>query len=275
MHWAFKARFGHDYWIMAWRWRGNKPSPESVLTKLPQIVLLDHKFGIRNAPWSFKTLFYCSHKTMRIFLWQRCLRWSYLSIRTLLYCSSATSLALWWWCFINWNSNATILSKLLPSQNQQLCFWFQHHMQKDQVVFFADKTHYNDVRMSAMVSYITSLTIVYSTVYTGADHRKHQSSALLVFVREIHRLPVNSPHKGPVTCKMFPFDDVNMGTGFIHAVSFIYAGKFEPNEENGTATVFQTPKHTHTNICDFFLIFLHSHDRFPLNASNEHEALRK
>ena len=38
--------------------------------------------------------------------------------------------------------------------------------------------------------------------------RKHQSSASLVFVRGIHRWPVNSPHKGPVTRKMFPFDDV-------------------------------------------------------------------
>ena len=61
-----------------------------------------------------------------------------------------------------------------------------------------------------MASQITSLTIGYSTVYSGADQRKHQSSALLVFVREIHRWPVNSPHKWPVTRKMFPFDDVIM-----------------------------------------------------------------
>ena len=64
--------------------------------------------------------------------------------------------------------------------------------------------------MSAMATQITSLTIVYSTVYTGADQRKHQSSASLAFVRGIHRGPVNSPHKWPVTRKMFPFDDVIM-----------------------------------------------------------------
>ena len=64
--------------------------------------------------------------------------------------------------------------------------------------------------MSTMASQITSLTIVYSTVYSGADQRKHQRSATLGFVREIHRWPVNSPHKGPVTRKMFPFDDVIM-----------------------------------------------------------------
>ena len=47
-------------------------------------------------------------------------------------------------------------------------------------------------------------------MYSDADQRKHQSSASLAFARGIHRWPVNSPHKGPVTRKMFPFDDVIM-----------------------------------------------------------------
>ena len=64
--------------------------------------------------------------------------------------------------------------------------------------------------MAAMVSQMTSLMIVYSTVYSGTDQRKHQSSASLAFVRGIHRRPVNTPHKRPVTRKMFPFDDVIM-----------------------------------------------------------------
>ena len=51
---------------------------------------------------------------------------------------------------------------------------------------------------------------VYSTVYSDTDQRKHLSSVSLAFVRVIHRWPVNSPHKGPVTRKMFPFDDVIM-----------------------------------------------------------------
>ena len=68
--------------------------------------------------------------------------------------------------------------------------------------------HYNDVVMGAMASQITSPTIIYSTIYSGADQTKHQSSASLAFVRGIHRWPVNSPHKWPVTRKMFPFDDV-------------------------------------------------------------------
>ena len=64
--------------------------------------------------------------------------------------------------------------------------------------------------MGAIASQITSPTIVYSTFYSGADQRKHQSSASLAFVRGFHRWPVNSPHKWPVTRKMFPFDDVIM-----------------------------------------------------------------
>ena len=67
--------------------------------------------------------------------------------------------------------------------------------------------------MSTIASQITSLTIVYSTVYSGADQSKRQSSASLAFVWGIHRSPVNSPHKWPVTRKMFPFDDVIIRSG--------------------------------------------------------------
>ena len=70
--------------------------------------------------------------------------------------------------------------------------------------------HFSDVIMGAMASQIISLTIVYLTVYSGEDQRKHQSSASLAFVRWIHRWPVNSPHKWPVTREMFSFDDVIM-----------------------------------------------------------------
>ena len=56
--------------------------------------------------------------------------------------------------------------------------------------------HYSDVIISAMASEITSITIVYSILYSGADQRKHRSSASLASVKGIHRSPVNSPHKG-------------------------------------------------------------------------------
>ena len=71
-------------------------------------------------------------------------------------------------------------------------------------------SHYNDVIMGVIASEITSLTIVFSTVYLDTDQIKHSSSASLAFVWGIHRRPVNSPHKWPVTRKMFPFDDVIM-----------------------------------------------------------------
>ena len=70
--------------------------------------------------------------------------------------------------------------------------------------------HYNDVKMGAIASQITSLTIVYSIVFSEADQRKHQSSASLAFVRGIHRGRVNFPHKWPVSREMFSFDDVIM-----------------------------------------------------------------
>ena len=75
--------------------------------------------------------------------------------------------------------------------------------------------HYGDVKMGAIASQITSLTIVYSTIYSDTDQRKHQSSASLAFVLGIHRGPMNSPHKWPVTRKMFPFDDVIMFKRFL------------------------------------------------------------
>ena len=68
--------------------------------------------------------------------------------------------------------------------------------------------HYSDVMIRAMASQITGVWIVYSIVCSGADQRKHLSSASLAFVRGIHRWPVNSPHKEPVARKMVPFDDV-------------------------------------------------------------------
>ena len=67
-----------------------------------------------------------------------------------------------------------------------------------------------DVIMSTVASQITSVSIACSIVCLVANQRIHQSSASLAFVREIHRWPVNSPHKGSVTRKMFLFDDVIM-----------------------------------------------------------------
>ena len=57
--------------------------------------------------------------------------------------------------------------------------------------------------MSVMASQITGITIVYTTVCSDANQRRHRSSASLAFVRAIHQWPVNSPHKGPAMRKRF------------------------------------------------------------------------
>ena len=98
-----------------------------------------------------------------------------------------------------------------------LCRAMHHHKETAlyltllRMCFFVHPTvHYDDVIMSAMAPQITKPAIVYSSVYSGADQRKHHSSASLAFVMGIHQWPVNSPHEGTVMRKMFPFDDVTM-----------------------------------------------------------------
>ena len=105
-----------------------------------------------------------------------------------------------------WMSLKIALEKLIPHLPAAIELALASYRMSTVVIL----KHYSDVIMSTMASQITSLTIVYSTVYSGADQRKHQSSASVAFVRGIHRWPVNSPHKGPVTRKMFLFDGVIM-----------------------------------------------------------------
>ena len=96
------------------------------------------------------------------------------------------------------------------------CQWIQQWLahRYSLTCWHTDSTlHCSDFITSTMASQITSLTVVYSTVYRGANQRKHQSSASLAFVRGIQRCPVYSPHKGPVTRKLSPFDDVIMVCG--------------------------------------------------------------
>ena len=95
------------------------------------------------------------------------------------------------------------ISLSIKSTDQTIRIITQMHVILNNVPF-----HYNDVIMSTMASQITGVSNVCSTVGSGVDHRIHRSSASLVFVRGIHRWPVNSSHKRPETRKMFPFDDV-------------------------------------------------------------------
>ena len=63
--------------------------------------------------------------------------------------------------------------------------WWHKELRHQQTLY--GSFHYIDVIMTTMASQITSLTVVYSTVYSGADQRKQQSSASLAFVWGIHR----------------------------------------------------------------------------------------
>ena len=115
----------------------------------------------------------------------------------------------------------TVTESIANHKLIQLCVWCRNQ-----------ESLYNDVIMGVMTSQITSLTIVYSSVYSDADQRKHQSSASLAFVRGIHRGPVNSPHKWPVTRIMFPFDEVIMKRS--------YFSKTSPNQYCFTALIQYT-----------------------------------
>ena len=120
-------------------------------------------------------------------------------------------------------ARAPLGAKTFPGTAQgSFCVWVQamrdgitlfHHLSLAGRIYRiipAVMTHYNDGIMSVMATQIISLTIIYLSVYSDADQRKHQSSVSLAFVRGIHRGPVTSPHKWPVMWKMPPFDDVIM-----------------------------------------------------------------
>ena len=121
-----------------------------------------------------------------------------------------------YWCqwYISYEFNSSLLFKHFRRNNQPVVKNLSYDIYSYTMLLCSmgsryntvttNCQHYTDVIMGAMVSQITSLTIVYSTVYSGADQRKHQSPASLAFVQGINREPVNSPHKWPVTRKNLP-----------------------------------------------------------------------
>ena len=77
--------------------------------------------------------------------------------------------------------------------------------------------------MSDMASQTIGVSVVYPTIVSGEDKRKHQSSESLAVVRGTLESPVNSPHKRPVTRKMFPSDDAIMESGLavhLHIIQY-------------------------------------------------------
>ena len=114
----------------------------------------------------------------------------------------------WWYCFINnsWQDVNFIYMQIfmttkfffrirfLESQDYNKREWYVIRFGEQGIIcgwmcnncyWHIYSLHYDDVIMGKMASQITSLTIVYSTIYSGADQRKHQSSASLAFVRRV------------------------------------------------------------------------------------------
>ena len=112
--------------------------------------------------------------------------------------------------------------------------------------------HYSDAIMSAMASQITGVTIVYPTVCSGTDQRKHESSASLAFVGGIHRWPVNFLHKGPVTRKMFPFDDDTMWW-----ITFPAHANIDLHPQNDLRTISRYFQSERLRYCRYFVSFHH------------------
>ena len=149
------------------------------------------------------------------FLWNISCSWAHTQIEALSqdnirHCRNPIALT---WVNKNWILHIFNFIECFPDVVMVHNFFFEMLIPVMKVPFMSwhtELTHYDDVIMDAIASLITSLTIVYSTVSSDADQRKHQSSASLAFVWGIHRWLMNSPHKWPVTRKMFPFDDVIM-----------------------------------------------------------------
>ena len=114
------------------------------------------------------------------------------------------------WIFMVFSSNVYILNYNWGSSTLKMCIKMASPWSPFDV--WQWKSPIKNHIMGAMASQVTSITIFYLAVYSGADQRIYQSSAWPAFVWEIHRGPVNSPHKWPVRRKMFPFDDVIMLT---------------------------------------------------------------
>ena len=67
---------------------------------------------------------------------------------------------------------------------------------------------------------ITGVSIVYSTVCSDADKKKTSKLHVTgLCERNSPRWLMKSPHKGPVTRKIFPFDDVIMDSCLLHIIS--------------------------------------------------------
>ena len=129
--------------------------------------------------------------------------------------------------------------------------------------------HASDVIMSTMASQITDISMLCSSVCSGAYQRTHQSSASLAFERGIQRWPVISPHKWRVTRKMFLLDDVIMrGAGDVILWNIDKIGGYQITTKQKYIYIYKPrpPRalfmgyiytHTHTHIYIYIYIYIY------------------
>ena len=113
--------------------------------------------------------------------------------------------------------------------------------------------------MSATASQITGVSIVCSTVCSGVDQRIHQNSASLAFVRGIHRWPVDSPYKGPVTRKCFHLMASSWPKAFSHHdIIKMYVSYSTRYKTNLVCCIYPRDSPYITNVTDLVRMILNS-----------------
>ena len=120
-------------------------------------------------------------------------------------------------CFVNKDQDPYFLNVITLASLSEFTISPETNVSHDGLTIYSKGLcafHYSDVMMGAMSSQITSLSIVYSTDYSGADQRKHQSSPSLAFVG-------NSPVPGEFPAQMASNAE-NVSIWWHHYVSYCH-----------------------------------------------------
>ena len=112
-----------------------------------------------------------------------------------------------------WNKAWTPLENACLPHASYPCLWISCDMQNCIITMTPQWARW---RLRSLASRLFTQPFIQTQI------GKYQSSASLAFVRGIHRGPVNSPHKGPVTRKILPFDDVIMINHFMNMCLYIH-----------------------------------------------------
>ena len=93
---------------------------------------------------------------------------------------------------VNSPHKGPVTRKMFPFDDVIMIVWLSQCHWCNFVKNIFVELHYSGVIMSAMASQITGFSVVCSTVCSGADQRKRQSSASLTFVWGVHQIPLTN-----------------------------------------------------------------------------------